>query len=163
MTPEVFISQVGELAQASMKDTGIPASFSIAEGALESGWGESQLYKQAFNLFGVKADLGWHGEVLSMWTREVVRGDWIKVLAKWRKYPSVKECFDDHAKFFHANPRYHEALGKLPDVTAFVQGIAQAGYSTDPDYAEKLLSIIEDHHLTNFDKGAENGHAAGVA
>ncbi len=88
MNPNDFISAISPAARASAKTTKIPASFVVAQGALESGWGTSALSKQGFNLFGVKADAAWHGDVLTMDTREFLKGQWVTVAAKWRKYPN---------------------------------------------------------------------------
>lgn len=158
MSPEVFISKVQDQAMRSASQTGIPASFSIAEGALESGWGESQLFREANNLFGVKKYPAWTGGVLPMITREFILGRPVMQQALWCKYADLTDCFNDHARFFYENPRYHQALDKLPDVVEFTRGIAAAGYSTDPHYADKILSIIETHNLTKFDKGDNDGH-----
>lgn len=69
MNAQDFINLIGPSARASAKATCVPASFTVAEAALESGWGSSQLATQGKNLFGVKADRSWHGDVLTLNTR----------------------------------------------------------------------------------------------
>lgn len=154
MKPEEFIAAIAPAAQASAKVSKIPASFTIAEGALESGWGASQLALQAFNLFGVKADKAWHGDVLTMRTRECLHGKWVMVNALWRKYRDWQGCIDDHAAFLIQNYRYRSAFEHTGDAEAFTNAIASAGYATDPDYAKKILSVIHAHHLIQYDKAA---------
>jgi flagellum-specific peptidoglycan hydrolase FlgJ len=153
MTPAEFIAALAPGAVACMQKTRIPASFTIAQAALESGWCHSALAYDAKNLFGVKADPSWHGEMIAMQTREYQKGQWVTVPAKWRKYPTWEACIEDHAGFLLYNPRYHLAFEHCGDVEAFVQAIAKAGYATDPQYAAKIISIIHSHDLKRFDKG----------
>lgn len=153
MDAQAFIDLIGPAAQASAQTTGVPASFTVAEAALESGWGSSQLAQQAMNLFGVKADPSWQGDVLTMNTREFLNGTWIMVPARWRKYGDWQSCMDDHAAFLHQNPRYAPCF-QCTAGDAFAQAVAQAGYATDPDYAAKLTAIIDQHQLGSLDGGS---------
>jgi flagellum-specific peptidoglycan hydrolase FlgJ len=150
MTPQDFIAAIAPAAQTSAATTKIPASFVIAEGALESGWGASQLAQQGMNLFGVKADASWHGDILTMNTREFLNGAWVMVPAKWRKYPDWLSCIQDHAAFLLDNARYKPCFA-CTDVPDFVAALAKAGYATDPDYAAKIMAVIHSHNLTQFD------------
>jgi flagellum-specific peptidoglycan hydrolase FlgJ len=151
MAPSDFIATVAPAAHASMLDTKIPASFVIAEGALESGWGKSQLAIYGHNLFGVKADPAWHGDILAMRTREFIKGEWAIVPANWRKYPDWLSCITDHAAFLLTNPRYQPAFAQCGNAEAFTRVVAAAGYATDPDYASKIIAVIRAHTLTRFD------------
>ena len=151
MTPEEFIAAIGPAAQQSMAVTGIPASFTIAEGALESGWGKSQLCTLAKNIFGVKADASWHGDFIVLPTREYLNGDWVVVDAKWRSYPDWLGCIEDHAAFLMHNKRYTPAFQHTTDGEAFTLAVASAGYATDPAYAGKIISIMRSHDLHTFD------------
>ncbi len=98
MKPDDFIAAIGPAARTSMAATKIPASFTVAEGALESGWGASKLASSGFSLFGVKADASWTGSVLTMQTREYLKGQWVMVPARWRKYPDWLASIEDHAQ-----------------------------------------------------------------
>lgn len=153
MTPAAFIAAIAPGAVACMAKTRIPASFTIAQAALESGWCHSALAFEAHNLFGVKADASWHGETITMPTREYLHGRWVTVQAKWRKYQTWEACIEDHAGFLLYNPRYHAAFAARDDVEAFIQAIAKAGYATDPNYPAKVISIIHSHDLKRFDQG----------
>jgi flagellum-specific peptidoglycan hydrolase FlgJ len=150
MTPDAFIAAVGPAARASAAISKIPASFTVAEGALESGWGGSQLCTQAFNLFGVKADPSWTGPIFVLPTREYLDGQWVMVQAKWRKYSDWLGSIRDHAEFLLTNPRYRGAFAYTSGAT-FAMAIAAAGYATDPDYASKIVSIIKAHNLSTLD------------
>jgi flagellum-specific peptidoglycan hydrolase FlgJ len=152
MKPADFIAAIAPGAVACMAKTRIPASFTIAQAALESGWCHSALAYDAKNLFGVKASAAWHGETIDMPTREYLRGQWVTAQAKWRKYPTWESCIEDRAGFLLYNQRYHAAFEHCDDVEAFVTAIARAGYATDPAYAAKIISIIHSHDLKRFDR-----------
>ncbi|MDP1656822.1 MAG: glycoside hydrolase family 73 protein [Polaromonas sp.] len=153
MNPSEFIMRLTSAAVASAKATGVPASITIAQAALESGWGESALAKTGNNLFGIKADSLWRGQTLSMNTKEFIKGQWVVVPALWRKYPSWQVSIDDHAAFLKRNPRYKACFG-CATAQNFARALAQAGYATDPDYVSKVLGIITRHKLDGLDKGA---------
>ncbi len=148
-----FINSLQMAAQTSMEMTGIPASFVIAEGALESSWGRSGLVAAAMNIFGVKADASWTGPVYIMRTRECIQGKWVIQEARWRKYSSWLDSITDHAQFFLQNPRYKPAL-LCQTGPAFAVAAAKAGYATDPDYAAKITEIITEHDLQTLDSVA---------
>jgi len=149
MTPADFISALKPSAIASAATSRVPASFCIAQAAVESGWGESQLARQAKNLFGVKSTSDWTGEVLAMPTREFLNGSWTYQTALWRVYPDWLACMDDHARFLAQNPRYRAAFGLSGQ--EFARAIAKAGYATDPAYGTKLVQIIRTHDLESLD------------
>ena len=106
MNPSEFIMRLTTAAVASAKATGVPASITIAQAALESAWGESGLARNGNNLFGIKADSLWRGQTLTLNTKEFIKGQWVVVPALWRKYPSWQASIDDHAAFLKRNPRY---------------------------------------------------------
>ena len=147
MKPQDFINAIAPSAVKSFAETRIPASFTLAQAALESGWGNSV---KGFNLFGIKADKSWHGETIDIPTHEVVKGKRVAITAKFRKYGSWFDSINDHARFLTSNPRYHNAF-LVSDGISFTKMIADAGYATDPAYAEKIISIIQSHQLLKYD------------
>ena len=149
MTPQDFIAAVKDDAMASAAQTQVYASFAIAEAAVESAWGASKLAIQGHNLFGVKADRAWTGNTISFRTREYANNQWVFVNALWRKYPSWLGSFTDHAAFLH-HKRYAKAF-LAGSAEEFTIEIANAGYATDPLYASKIISIINQHDLKQFD------------
>ncbi len=150
MTPTEFIMCLSKPAVESQRKTGVPASITIAQAALESAWGESGLARAGNNLFGIKADSRWRGETLTLNTREFIKGQWLVAPAKWRKYPNWQVSIDDHAAFLKLNPRY-KACFLCTTAPAFAQALAQVGYATDPDYANKLIALISKHQLQSLD------------
>jgi len=150
MKPIEFIAALSGPAVASMAKTGIPASFTVAEGALESGWATSKLAVVGKNLFGVKADASWHGATVSMPTREFVGGQWVMVPALWRSYGDWSSCIDDHAAFLLQNKRYRGCFA-YRDGPSFATAVAAAGYATDPNYAALIKQLITQHGLAALD------------
>ena len=152
MIPAEFIMRLTNAAVESQRKSGVPASITIAQAALESAWGESGLAKAGNNLFGIKADSRWRGETLTLNTREFIKGQWVVVPAKWRKYASWQASIDDHAAFLKQNQRYAPCFSCLA-ADAFVRALAKAGYATDPLYADKVIGVMNKHNLISFDGG----------
>ena len=101
----------------------------------------------------MKADPSGCGEVLTFNTREFLRGAWVVVPAHWRKYADWQVCIDDHAAFLRQNRRYAPCFA-CSTGAAFARAVEQAGYATDPEYAAKLVSVIEQYQLARLDGGA---------
>lgn len=146
MTPDDFIDLLAPAAVRCWGKYRVPASFTIAQGALESGWGGSGLFHRAYNMFGVKADKSWTGATITMTTREFIDGQWHDTKAVFRAYDGIEDCIIDHCQFLVGNHRYTNAF-RFTDGRDFARQIAMAGYATDPDYAVKLISLINTHRL----------------
>ena len=86
-------------------------------------------------------------------TKEFIKGHWVAVPALWRKYPSWQASIDDHAAFLKRNPRY-KACFACTTAQAFAKALSQAGYATDPAYADKVIGLIKQHNLMALDGGA---------
>jgi flagellar protein FlgJ len=159
MTPADFITTIAPVAQSGFAASGIWPSFVIVQAIFESSWGGSELTQQANNLFGIKADSGWTGATFSMPTGEDVLVDptnpasgykKIIVQANWRSYPDWLSSIQDHANFLRTNQRYAAAF-QTTNVNDFIQAIAAAGYSTNPNYATMLTDEISARNLTQYD------------
>lgn len=150
MTPQAFLDALLPAAQECQAKHGIPASFTLAQAALESRWGDSQLAKQAFNLFGVKADSAWHGPVYNIGTGEFFDGKEVFVPASWRKYGSWAECMEDRAQFFIKNRRYASCFQQTTG-EGWARAVAAAGFATDPNYADKLIAVMRGRNMQRFD------------
>ncbi|ACR29132.1 Mannosyl-glycoprotein endo-beta-N-acetylglucosamidase [Burkholderia glumae BGR1] len=150
MTPNDFINAISPAACQLATSTKIPASFVVAQAALESGWASSQLAQRYFNLFGVKADGSWKGPTVMLPTTEYVAGKPTTVTARWRVYSDWLASLNDHAQFLIVNPRYAAAFAYTSGTT-FATAVAAAGYATDPNYAAKIIAIIKSHNLSALD------------
>jgi len=94
------------------------------------------------NLFGIKAGPSWKGAVAEVTTTEYVNGEARKVTAKFRAYASAAESFADYAKLMKTSPRYTGVVNSAGSAQGFAQGLQNAGYATDPAYADKLARTI---------------------
>lgn len=143
-----FIQQHDASAKAASAATGIPASFMVAQAAHESGWGKREIVgadgSKSHNIFGIKATPGWKGKTVDVRTTEVINGQAMKVTAKFRAYGSYDEAFKDYAKLLGSNDRYAKVVAQAQNGNAagFARGLQQAGYATDPAYAEKIAKTI---------------------
>lgn len=147
MTPQAFIAQISGPAQQSMATTRIPASFTVADAALESGWGA---HCPGFNLFGIKATPDWTGPTTTQQTQEFENGQWVTITAVFRAYPNWLASINDHAQFLLTNQRYQPAFAYSTGAL-FARAIQAAGYASDPDYATKIIEIITAHGLGMLD------------
>ncbi|MFK7862706.1 MAG: flagellar assembly peptidoglycan hydrolase FlgJ [Pseudohongiellaceae bacterium] len=145
-TPEDFVEQILPFAEKAGKELGVDPKFLIAQSALESGWGSKLATDSrgapSNNLFGIKADSSWDGPVASAKTLEFEDGVAVQQRANFRKYDNVAASFSDYVSFLKSNPRYQSALTKGADSMSFAQALQEAGYATDPKYAEKISAVM---------------------
>nr|WP_246294926.1 flagellar assembly peptidoglycan hydrolase FlgJ [Schlegelella koreensis] len=148
-----FVRMHENAARAAELQTGIPATFMVAQAAHESGWGRREIKNAdgstSHNLFGIKAGAGWNGKVATITTTEYVNGAPQKVTAKFRAYGSYEESFADYARMLKDSPRYSGVVARVAGAGAdaasaqtFAKGLQRAGYATDPAYADKLARVI---------------------
>lgn len=149
LTPEGFKSQLLPLAQRAAATLGVDAEVLLSQAALETGWGKHMIRDQSgrnsYNLFGIKADSRWQGDKAVVATLEYRDGIPVQEKASFRAYNSYAESFQDYVAFLQQHSRYQDALKAVVDPAAYVQGLQQAGYATDPHYAKKILGIMEQH------------------
>lgn len=141
---EQYIQLYGELAVKNMKNKGIPASITLAQGMLESDNGNSPLAKKANNHFGIKCHSSWTGK--TYYQDDDAKNEC------FRKYKEVYDSYQDHADFLKNSKRY-AALFELDitDYKGWAQGLSKAGYATNPKYPQLLIKIIDDNKLYKFD------------
>jgi len=122
------------------------AHHAVQVGAGESGWGQRQIRKEngepSFNIFGVKATSSWKGPVTEITTTEYENGEAKKVKAKFRVYGSYLEALSDYVGMLTRNPRY-AAVTTAASAEEGAKALQSAGYATDPNYARKLTSMIQ--------------------
>ena len=133
-------------AQAAARKWLIPASVSLAQWAIESGWGA---HSPGNNPFGIKALTG--HPVQTFTTHECVHGHLVKCEQRFAAFTDIAEAFDCHAKLLATAAVYHAAMGALPDVTKFVARMGPH-YATDPQYAAKIMAVITSANLEQYDK-----------
>ncbi len=140
-----YIIQYKEIAKGNMREHGIPASITLAQGVLESGSGQGTLSRNANNHFGIKCHKEWDGPS--------VRHTDDAPDECFRKYDAPEESYRDHSLFLVSRGRYSD-LFKLDkdDYEAWAHGLRKAGYATDPKYAHKLISLIERYNLDQYDR-----------
>ncbi len=136
-------------ARESSRVSGLPPGVTVAQAALESAWGNSQLSREAHNYFGIKA----HGEhnSVEMATTEVANGVAAKTAAHFARYESMTECFEDRDRLILKLACYAEARENASDPEAFIRGLAKH-WATDPNYAEKMLSVYRANKLGDLDQ-----------
>lgn len=148
---EAFVERLLPHAQAASASTGIPARFMMGQAALETGWGKAEIRgadgHNSHNLFGIKAGANWKGQTVDIVTTEYVNGKPQKQVESFRAYDSYADAFRDYANLLRANPRYRNVIAQGRDAAGFAQGLQQAGYATDPQYAHKLMSVIKQFDL----------------
>jgi LysM repeat protein len=149
-----FIKQIAPHAQKIQEKYKILASLVIAQACLESNFGKSGLAQKGKNLFGVKGS--YKGQSVTMRTHEYEKGKKIWIDAAFRKYPSWYESLEDLAKLYingvsWDRNKYKSIIGETNYVTA-CKKVQECGYATDPNYAAKLIRIIEKYELHKYDK-----------
>lgn len=152
-----YIETYAELAVQEMYRSGVPASITLAQGMLESGNGFSQLALKANNHFGIKCHNGWTGG--RVYHDDDAKGEC------FRKYDHVHQSYRDHSDFLRYRERYKFLFDLKPtDYKGWAYGLKKAGYATDPNYAPKLIALIEKYKLYQYDtKTASFGNAGNAA
>lgn len=150
-----FIARVAPGARAGRVHYGVPASVTIAQAILESGWGRSMLTRRDHNYFGIKC-FGTPGTIASgcrtYGTSECDGGDCYRTSASFRAYRSPYASIVDHGHFLRFNRRYRNAFQYTTMPNAFVREIHRAGYATSPTYAKNLIGIMQKYRLYRYDR-----------
>ncbi len=140
-----YVNTFAPIAQAEMKQFGIPASITLAQGLLESDAGDSRLALESNNHFGIKCRSKCKGCTCRNYTDD-------DVYDMFRVFPSVEDSYREHSHLL-TSLRYAHLLDLEPaDYRAWAHGLKKAGYATDKRYAEKLIQIIENLQLYKYDR-----------
>ncbi|MGB5201309.1 MAG: flagellar assembly peptidoglycan hydrolase FlgJ [Sedimenticolaceae bacterium] len=146
-SPEAFLDKLWPAAEEAAAKLQLAPEALLAQAALETGWGRHVMRHHSgdssHNLFGIKADSRWQGEKVRVSTLEYRDGVPLKTRANFRAYSSFEDSFRDYVDFVQRNPRYRDALEKTQDAKAYFGALQQAGYATDPAYAEKIQRILD--------------------
>lgn len=145
-SPAEFIKTLFPLAQEVAEKIGLAPQAMIAQAAVETGWGKYMIHnsdgKNSHNLFGIKAGSHWQGDKAAINTLEFKDGVARPEKANFRSYGSFTDSLNDYVSFLQDNPRYRQALNKVDDPQQYFEAIQQAGYATDPNYADKIMSVL---------------------
>jgi len=141
----LYVKKYAPAATKNMRFFKIPASITLAQGILESGYGEGTLAKKANNHFGIKCHKEWKGKSI---THDDDEKD-----ECFRSYKNPLRSYRDHSLFLVDRDRYSSLFTlNRKDYKGWAVGLKAAGYATDPKYADKLISLIERFNLTRFDE-----------
>ncbi|MEG6260160.1 glucosaminidase domain-containing protein [Enterobacter bugandensis] len=143
-----FLDMASDSAEQAAAKWGVPASVLLAQSALESGWGKHVKNNAYFGIKGKSPT----GNSTSFGTTEVINGKVIHIKDTFRAYADYAESADDYGRFLNENKRYKPAFIHTTEPNQFITEIAKAGYATDPDYAPKLIRLMERYDLYEFDK-----------
>lgn len=144
-----FIHGIIGAAQEAQRQAGIPASITMAQAVVESGWGKTSLAREGFNYFGVKAVQC--QDYCEFPTKEFINGTAQIVQAKFARYVSPTASFQAHTLLLANNKRYKPAMACCSDPAAFAAQLQKCGYSTNPQYADLLMSLVREFNLAQYD------------
>lgn len=141
-----FVKSVLPAARQAARQLGLEPLALVAQAALETGWGQRMFKavdgRESFNLFGIKAQPEWKGDVAVVDTLEYRQGIARQEKAKFRVYDSLQAGLQDYVDFIRQQPRYQDAVAVSHDTANYFQQLQAAGYATDPNYAQKILQVM---------------------
>lgn len=144
-----YIKQYKDAAIQEMKRSGVPASITLAQGMLESGYGESVLCKKSNNHFGIKCKTEWTGA--KVYHDDDEKGEC------FRAYASAADSYKDHSDFLKSRPWYAFLFKLDPtDYEGWAYGLKKAGYATEKNYPQSLIRIIKEYNLQDYTLAALN-------
>lgn len=143
-SPEKFVESLYPYAKKASEKLGVDPKVLVAQAALETGWGKHVISDRkgasSHNIFNIKADSSWQGDHVSVKTIEFHQGIAKRESANFRHYNSLVDSFNDYVAFISQQPRYQQALeASTPE--DYVHSLQKAGYATDPQYANKIMTI----------------------
>lgn len=150
-----FITLVLPYAKTIAHELGVDPKVLVAQSALETGWGQHVIRdrygKSSMNLFNIKADHRWGGHHVKVPTLEYRQGIAERETANFRRYDSIAQSFEDYREFLQ-QPRYQYALKVANNGEAYLSALQQAGYATDPNYADKISRIMNNFPAESFEE-----------
>ncbi|MER2492614.1 flagellar assembly peptidoglycan hydrolase FlgJ [Catenovulum sediminis] len=150
-----FVEKLLPFAKNAAEKMGLPPLAMIAQAALETGWGQKMMKKfdgqNALNFFGIKADGRWDGDKMAVNTLEYRNGIAQMEKAQFRAYSQIKDSLEDYVSFIQSSPRYEEAVNSAQEPEKYFNALQKAGYATDPNYADKIMSVLKDSVFESFD------------
>jgi hypothetical protein len=150
---QAFLDATARAARAAAMQTGVPASVTVAQAILESDWGRSLLAQNANNYFGIKAigQIGTAGVVWMPTDEYNAAGELYQTISAFRAYTSLTDSMADHGSLLQTSSRYAAAMRAANNPRQFAALLYDAGYSTDPAYADKLVLLMDRYDLYRLD------------
>jgi len=165
-SPEEFTNHILPYAEKAAKELGVSPLVLVSQAALETGWGKAVTRRpdgsSTFNLFNIKADTRWDGERVIKSTLEYDNGLAKYEKASFRSYDSYADSFDDYVDFLRTNNRYADALRHQSNQAgdhSFIKDLHKAGYATDPNYADKVIDILNRDSMQKHVEANTNSEA----
>lgn len=150
-TPDEFVASMLPAVEKGAAQIGLEPKALLAQAVLESGWGKHMMRdtdgRPSYNVFGIKADKSWQGPSVSVHTLEYRDGIAKKEVAQFRAYDSLEESVQDYVEFIGGNERYQGALKSTDQAPKYWQKLQDAGYATDPKYAQKIQAVYDGNAL----------------
>lgn len=149
-----FIDEIVPVAKEMQASHGIMPSIILAQAILESDWGTSELSAKYNNLFGIKS-FSPNDHSIKLETKEYKDGKWETIKANFKVYASWSDCIRDHTLLFVQgvdwDPYLYQGVLLADDYQTAAKALQVAGYATDPGYADKLVSLIKQYQLDQYD------------
>lgn len=149
--PQNFVADILPEARRAAAVLGTSARVLVAQAALETGWGKHTMKfddgRNSYNLFGIKADSRWDGAALARNSLEFRDGALQPEVSRFRAYNSTAQSLKDYVDLIRGSARYRQALQMAADDHAYVRELQAAGYATDPNYADKIIDILNGNVL----------------
>ena len=146
-----FVKSVWPYVKQASNLIGIDPKVLMAQAALETGWGQFIAKdtdgSSSHNLFNIKAPKAFSDSAVDIKTTEFVDDTPMKVVASFKKYPSIQHSISDYISLITTNKRYQVALANAADPKRYLDELQAAGYATDPNYANKIVSIYKGDEL----------------
>lgn len=144
-TPEEFVQKLKPIVASALAGSGLPVDAVLGQAALETGWGRAVIADSrgqlSHNLFGIK-DQAKGEDSVAIHSKEFEHGRWVNKQDNFRAYSDWAASVKDYVSTITQSPRYAHLLEKVDDALAYLSGLQDAGYATDPNYAEKIASLI---------------------
>lgn len=145
--PDEYINAMRPYAERAAQELGVPTGVLLAQSALETGWGQKIMHtadgRNSHNLFGIKAGSRWSGDSVRIGSLEYREGIARKEHSDFRVYESYEDSFRDYVDFIKSNDRYQSALKQAGNGIDYINALQEAGYATDPNYADKVSDIMQ--------------------
>lgn len=167
-SPTEFVERLLPAAKQAAAKLGVAPEVLVAQAAHETGWGKflpkHENGESSHNLFGIKAGSSWQGDRVNKSTLEVIDGVTQKQRADFRAYPSFEACLDDYAGLIKGYSRYSDAIENADSAKGYLKGLQSGGYATDPNYADRILELLNSQRFRDAVAKTEGGAMqAGVA